>query len=166
MCLFKYQSIKFIKGRVPMSKRKRLGGPVAVSRPTRPRIAPQQGTKRPYGGGECYTPKRFKQESHKRGRDFDCEVDNMHKRLRYSTPTAEETMAFMLPHLLSLRRMYQEVCEEKNRLSSKCKVLEEHNIALTKGYQCLAKASQEKQRQLERQVDMAQYRLTLCNNTF
>lgn len=149
-----------------MSKRKRFGGPVVVSRLTRPRIAPQLGTKRPYSEEESFTPKRLKQESHKRARDFDGEVSQMHKKLRYSTPTAEETMAFMLPHLLSLRRMYQEICEERERLLTKCKVLEEHNLALTKGYHVLAKVSQEKQHQLERQVEMAQYRLTLCNKTF
>tara|TARA_B110000091_G_C13822152_1_gene481799 strand:+ start:7412 stop:7729 length:318 start_codon:yes stop_codon:yes gene_type:complete len=92
----------------------------------------------------------------KRPAEFDCEVERIHKRLKASTPTAEEAMAFLLPHLLTLRRLYLDVVQSRE-------TLRENNQIITNAYQKLVITSSEAIGTLRRQLELSQYRLALTN---
>jgi len=87
----------------------------------------------------------------KRTAAFDDEVEHIRKRLKATTPTAEEAMAFLLPHLLHLRRLYIETLNDN-------KTLQQHNLILSTA--CTKVAHQSAQ--LRRELDMSKYRLTLA----
>lgn len=92
----------------------------------------------------------------KRSAEFDCEVERIHKRLKASTPTAEEAMAFLLPHLLTLRRLYLDVVQSRATLC-------ENNRLITHAYHGLVKTSSEEIATLRRQLELSHYRLSLMN---
>ena len=130
-----------------MSKRSRDGG-VLVSRPL-------VGVKRSAEFEDEDTPKRQRRRpSLKRSADFDCAVDHLHKRLKATTPTAEQAMAFLLPHLLTLRTMYLEVCQANATLTA-------HNSSITAAYSELRDTSTAEIGQLRRDLDLATYRVSL-----
>lgn len=92
--------------------------------------------------------KRGRFESLKRSAPFDMEVERMTKRMRATVPTAEEAMAFLLPHLIEFRKLY---LEEKQRNAE----LEQQVKDLRQGYDVLLKKSVH----LHRQLDLAKYHL-------
>jgi|TARA_B110000091_G_C13801527_1_gene470471 hypothetical protein len=111
-----------------MAKRSRDGTVTMMRSEKRPRLTPTR----------------------KRTADFDDEVEHIRKRLKATTPTAEEAMAFLLPHLLHLRRLYIETLNDN-------KTLQQHNLILSTT--CTKVAHQSAQ--LRRELDMSKYRLTL-----
>lgn len=90
----------------------------------------------------------------KRSAPFDMEMQRMHKRMRATVPTAEEAMAFLLPHLLEFRKLYLEAEQRASKLEYQVQTL-------SKGYERLVRISQEKIHLLERQLNMARYQMSL-----
>lgn len=99
---------------------------------------------------------RHSRTSQKRSADFDCEVEHIHKRLKATTPTAEQAMAFLLPHLLNLRRLYV------NKISEN-ETLKEHNAIISNAYSKLAQQSTQTSHRLRRELEMSKYQLTLTS---
>jgi len=93
----------------------------------------------------------------KRSADFDCEMEHIHKRLKATTPTAEEAMAFLLPHLLKFRKLYMEIVKENE-------ILKEHNQVLTTAYSKMALNSSRETNRLKRELEMTKYRVCLMQN--
>jgi len=81
---------------------------------------------------------------------FDQELRRLEKRMRASVPTAEEAIAFLVPHIMQLRGLYNAEKERATELTSK-------NVVLRRA--CLH-LLQEKQK-LQGQLEVSQYRLTL-----
>ena len=54
----------------------------------------------------------------KRPATFDTEIRHMNKRLRATIPTAEEAIAFLLPHITKLSHLYNESVAENRRLKA------------------------------------------------
>ena len=100
--------------------------------------------------------------SNKRTADFDVEVERLHKRMKATTPTAEEAMAFLLPHLLSLKRMYCKSQQRVEALLADNQLLSSHNLALSRAYQALLSKSALEKNQLQRRLDQTQYHLALA----
>jgi len=104
----------------------------------------------------------------KRPATFDIELERMHKRLRATVPTAEQAIAFLIPHMNSLRNLYCESQDENKRLKK-------HLVLMNAAYQASLEQNASLNRQLDaskaevaalrRQVDMMKYRvaLTECN---
>lgn len=98
----------------------------------------------------------------KRSADFDQEVEQMHKRMRATVPTAEETMAFILPYLLKMRRMYTKAQDDTESSKKHCDTLEKHLVTMQSAYYKLL----EQNNVLKRELEMTKYRLMLkgCEN--
>ena len=105
-------------------------------------------------------------ESLKRSADFDIELNRMHKRLRATVPTAEEAIAFLIPHMTQLRKLYcDSQCENAN--------YKKHLTAMNRAYQASLQENGSLARQLDvsrtevaalrRQVDMMKYRFALSD---
>ena len=102
--------------------------------------------------------------SRKRPASFDQEVEHLHKRMRATVPTAEETMAFLLPHLLNLRSLYtsaqnkalnaEHQCET---MQVQCGVMETHLTTIQSAYHKLLAQNNT----LKRQLELAKYRTIL-----
>ena len=141
-----------------MSKRSRDGGLLVSNK----KHCPLQTLKRPSDfDGRPTSVKRSRLPamavvSLKRSAEFDCEVERIHKRLKASTPTAEEAMAFLLPHLLTLRRLYLDVVQSRA-------TMRENNRLITQAYHALAKTSSEEIAELRRQLELSHYRLSLMS---
>ena len=86
----------------------------------------------------------------------------MHKRMRATVPTAEETMAFILPYLLKLRRMYTKAQDDTESSKKHCDTLEKHLVTMQSAYYKLL----EQNNVLKRELEMTKYRLMLkgCEN--
>ena len=97
-------------------------------------------------------------ESHKRSSDFDIELNRLHKRMKATTPTPEQVMAYLVPHLLNLREMYLSEQSKTAKLSTKIKVLEENNAAITRAL----REQLTKNHLIARQLENAHYRLVLA----
>jgi hypothetical protein len=141
-----------------MSKRSRDGGLLVSNK----KHCPLHTLKRPCDFDVRQTsikrsrPTTIAVVSHKRSAEFDCEVDRIHKRLKASIPTAEEAMAFLLPHLLTLRRMYLDVVQSRA-------TLQENNQIITKAYHELVQTSSNEIVALRRQLELSHYRLVMMN---
>lgn len=98
---------------------------------------------------------RHSRTSQKRSADFDCEVEHIHKRLKATTPTAEQAMAFLLPHLLNLRRLYVNKVNEND-------TLKEQNALLSNAYSKLVQESTQTKQRLRRELEMSKYQLALA----
>lgn len=104
----------------------------------------------------------------KRPAAFDSEMQRMHKRLRATVPTAEEAIAFLLPHMTTLRNLY---CETQ----SENVALKKHLGAMNSAYQASLEQNASLNRQLDaskkevaalrRQLDMMKYRFALRDRT-
>lgn len=102
----------------------------------------------------------------KRSADFDIELNHMHKRLRATVPTAEEAIAFLIPHVTRLRNLY---CESQGENAS----LKNHLKGMHRAYQASLQQNASLGRQLDiskaevaalkRQVDMMKYRFVLSD---
>lgn len=113
----------------------------------------------------CLKRGRFENRDHfepeeislKRSAPFDMEMQRMQKRMRATVPTAEEAMAFLIPHLLEFRRLYFE--SEQRAKNLECQIQ-----TLSRSYECLARSSEQKTRLLGRQLDIARYRLSVLGS--
>jgi len=158
-----------------MSKRKREHGPTLVESCPRPRTVPLYtetsvlgkrvlsetdylANKRPRALvseqltllSPCYEPQ-------KRSAEFDIEIDRLHKRLKATVPSAEEAIAFFLPHMLEMRRLYlQEQCQNV-ALQTKNTELQHNNALLM----ATLRAQLTQKNSIQRQLDLAQYRLAM-----
>ena len=99
-------------------------------------------------------------ETRKRAADFDFEIDRLHKRLKATTPTAEEALGFLLPHLLEMRRLYLSEREKVSTLLADYNMQKSNNVIIT---QALREQLSQKN-VLQRQLDFALYRLSLHHN--
>lgn len=111
-----------------MSKRSREGPvPVSSKRPCltfgQPRTVPS--SKRKWEGVEEVN-KAFRrggvlqEQSIGRKRSAECfdeELNRLEKRMRATVPTAEEAIAFLLPHIIRLRNMYAESQQKVSELT-------------------------------------------------
>lgn len=109
-----------------------------------------------------YSEKRHRVETPdfsgtKRSADFDQEVDHMAKRMKATVPTAEETMAFILPYLLKMRCMYTNAQNDAESMKKHCDTLEKHLQTLQGAYHKLM----DRNNNLKRELDMTKYRLML-----
>jgi len=81
----------------------------------------------------------------------------MHKRMRATVPTAEETMAFILPYLLKMRCMYTKAQNDADSMKKHCDTLEKHLGTMQAAYHKLMVRNNI----LKRELDMSKYRLML-----
>ena len=86
----------------------------------------------------------------KRSAAFDDELQHLEKRMRATVPTAEEAIAFLLPHIVRLRHMYNESQQKVDELSK-------NNVVLRKT--CTYLITEKKR--LESAVALANYRVAL-----
>lgn len=96
----------------------------------------------------------------KRTAEFDFEIERLQKRLKATTPSAEEAISFLLPHLLQMRRLY---LNEHQKVS----VLEQESIHQKNNNMILTRALRDQLSQknlVQRQLDLALYRLSLIRN--
>lgn len=152
-----------------MSKRSR-DGDVLLDR-TRHCYAPSFNShKRPAAFDMVIHPKRqrFEIPSSKRPAAFDIEMDRLHKRLRATVPTAEEAIAFLVPHMERLRHLY---CESQAQNTT----LKKHLETMSRAYGASLEQSASLSRQLDasqaevaalrRQVDFMKYRFALTEKS-
>tara|TARA_B100000780_G_C21102009_1_gene444766 strand:- start:914 stop:1351 length:438 start_codon:yes stop_codon:yes gene_type:complete len=85
---------------------------------------------------------------------FDEELNHLEKRMRATVPTAEEAIAFLLPHIMRLRGMYTESQQKVVELSR-------NNAIIRKT--CLFLIGERKK--LESEVELANYRAALAGST-
>ena len=152
-----------------MSKRSRDGDVIAQRAPVMPPYrchnTQMVGTKRSASFKQDVSSKRSRfeletvEECQKRAADFDIELNRLHKRMKATTPTAEQVMAFMLPHLIKMRELYLSELEKTRQLAQANVVLKKNNVAITRAF----RVQLEKYHYLARQLDNAQYRLLLSN---
>lgn len=81
---------------------------------------------------------------------FDQELHRLEKRMRATVPTAEEAIAFLLPHITQMRQMY-------NAERARAATLESNNIVIRRS--CLHLLREKKR--LESELEMTNYRLSL-----
>jgi hypothetical protein len=81
---------------------------------------------------------------------FDQELQHLEKRMRASVPTAEEAIAFLLPHIIRLRDLYSESQQKVAELTR-------NNVVIRKTCAYLIRENQK----LESQVVLANYRVAL-----
>lgn len=93
----------------------------------------------------------------KRSVPFDNEMDRLQKRLRATTPSAEEALAFFLPHLLEMRRLYIYERDKAIQLENENKQLHAHCQLLTR----TLKDQMAQKSLVERNLEMTRYRLLL-----
>ncbi len=86
----------------------------------------------------------------KRSAAFDDELQHLEKRMRATVPTAEEAIAFLLPHIVRLRHMYGESQQKAEELSK-------NNVVLRKT--CTYLLTEKKR--LESAIALANYRVAL-----
>lgn len=96
----------------------------------------------------------------KRASDFDLEIDRLSKRLRATTPTAEEALAYLLPNLLEMRRLYLAERQKVNALQEDVKILQRNNTVITQ----TLRDQLSKKNLVQRQLDLALYRLSLVRD--
>ena len=102
----------------------------------------------------------------KRALDFDEEVEMARKRLRATVPSPEEAIAFILPHLVELQRLYKHEQETCAALKKHVQMAETRNQELMNSLTTVIvqrDAAQKAGGQLKRQLEMAQYRLALLD---
>lgn len=144
-----------------MSKRRREGPMVGVNKRFCDQTMSVSGLKRPRDYDDTgFKRSRFETpelSGNKRSADFDQEVEHMHKRMRATVPTAEETMAFILPYLLKMRRMYTKAQHDAESMTKHCDTLEKHLTTMQSAYHKLMGQNNV----LKRQLEMSKYRLIL-----
>ncbi len=102
----------------------------------------------------------------KRALDFNEEVEMARKRLRATVPSAEEAIAYILPHLVELQRLYKQEQETSAALKKHVQMAETRNQELLNNLTTVIvqrDAAQKAGGQLKRQLEMAQYRLALLD---
>jgi len=89
--------------------------------------------------------------------DFDNEFEHLHKRMRASIPTAEQTIAFMLPFILNMRRLYMSSQLKVESTAQQCETLQQHLGTIQTAY--LSMMTQNNN--LKRELDIMRYRAML-----
>tara|TARA_B110000285_G_scaffold235601_1_gene318546 strand:- start:48796 stop:49260 length:465 start_codon:yes stop_codon:yes gene_type:complete len=145
-----------------MSKRRREGPTLVTNKRFCDQPIVTTGFKRRRDEHCDYSDKRYRVSTpdfsgNKRSADFDQEVEHMHKRMRATVPTAEETMAFILPYLLTMRRMYTKAQNDADSMINHCDTLEKHLTTMQTAYHKLIGQNNV----LKRELNMAKYRLML-----
>lgn len=143
-----------------MSKRRHDGSTLTLT--TNKRLCEDATLKRQRDAYSDHSNKRGRVEmpesiGNKRSADFDQEVEQMHKRMRATVPTAEETMAFILPYLLQMRRMYTQAQNDAESVQKNCDTLEKHLGTMQSAYHKLLGQNNV----LKRELEMSKYRLML-----
>lgn len=97
--------------------------------------------------------------------------ENLHKRMRYSKPSVEEAIAFLLPHIQELQHLYNGEVELNSaksahildvhnllqqEISAKQQVMSNNKTILTAYHKVTAENNQ-----LKRELDLMKYRLNL-----
>lgn len=82
---------------------------------------------------------------------FDDELQHLEKRMRATVPTAEEAIAFLLPHIIRLRGMYNESQQKATELTR-------NNAIMRKTCAYLIREN----KKLESEVVLANYRAALA----
>jgi hypothetical protein len=102
----------------------------------------------------------------KRPADFDIEFQHLNKRLRATIPTAEEAIAFLLPHIEKLRQLYMQEKGKCNLFENRCcqlsSALSTSETTKKKLFETVCQTICEKD-QLERELNMTKYRLALTD---
>lgn len=96
----------------------------------------------------------------KRPAEFDNEIARLSKRLKASVPSAEEAIAFLLPHIENLRKLY--IHERDLRQSYERKTVE-----LAKNNEAIKTTLRDQLTQksyVQRQLDLALYRLAMSDS--
>lgn len=107
-----------------------------------------------------WAPQTEVNRGQKRTAEFDFEIERLQKRLKATTPSAEEAISFLLPHLLQMRRLY---LNERQKVS----VLEQESIQQKKNNMILTQTLRDQLTQknlVQRQLDLALYRLSLIRD--
>jgi hypothetical protein len=156
-----------------MSKRKRSHGPTMVDHRLRTQPVPlytaeaqvtvlgkraaddtdhigNKRNRRQLLAGPCYGHQ-------KRSAEFDIEIDRLHKRLRATVPSAEEAIAFFLPHMIEMRRLYLQEQSKHLLLQAKNTELHRNNALLS----ATLRTQLTQNNLIKRQLDMALYRLAM-----
>lgn len=158
-----------------MSKRKRAHGPTIVDSCPRPHFTPEAHVtvlgKRAAEETPQIGNKRNRQQPEslveslvepcyghqKRSAEFDIEIDRLHKRLRATVPSAEEAIAFFLPHMIEMRRLYLQEQSKHTTLQAKNTELHRNNALLS----ATLRTQLTQKNLIQRQLDMARYRLAM-----
>lgn len=159
-----------------MSKRKREEGPTLVNSFHRPSQVPTYSqnvresvlgkrvlfempelvNKRPRAlespWEPCYEPQ-------KRSAEFDIEIDRLRKRLKATVPSAAEAIAFLLPHMYEMRRLYLQEQGQHLALQAKNTELLRSNALLT----ATLRDQLTQKNAIQRQLNLARYRLTMAS---
>ena len=114
-----------------------------------------------FNSSHVHTKEQMANVGHKRAAEFDFEINRLHKRLKASTPTAEEAISFLLPHLIEMRRLYLNEREKASALLSDYNMQKRNNVIITR---TLREQMVEKNK-IQRQLDLALYRLALVKET-
>ena len=96
----------------------------------------------------------------KRPAEFDTEIARLSKRLKATVPSAEEAIAFLLPHIKNLRQLYIQERQSRQVFEKKVEMLEKNNEAIKTALrdQLLQKSY------VQRQLDLALYRLAMTDS--
>ena len=140
--------------------------PRALKRPAEWEIEQMPDFKRFHGPISSSSSSQCPPNTLKRPADFDVELQHLNKRLRATIPTAEEAIAFLLPHIEKLRQLYTQEKNKSKDLESKCiqmaSVINNKEAINKKLTETLCHTMSEKE-QLERDLKMAKYRLALTD---
>jgi len=154
-----------------MSKRRRDGNTLLetkrprIIQPFHPTVATPQSLLGKRGAPESESVQRpcpttwtsIGSRGEKRHAEFDIEIHRLQKRLRATTPTAEEAIVFLLPHIMQMRTLYLGEQDKASRLQQLLKDSEENKKILSN----VLRAQLTEKNRLQRQLDNALYRLTL-----
>lgn len=140
--------------------------PRALKRPAEWEIDQMPDFKRFHGSSSTISSGQYPLNTLKRPADFDVELQHLNKRLRATIPTAEEAIAFLLPHIEKLRQLYTQEKNKSNNLESKCvqmaTIINNKEATNKKVMEMLCRTMNKKE-QLEHDLKMAKYRLALMD---
>ena len=97
----------------------------------------------------------------KRSACFDSELEHLEKRMRASIPTATEAIAFLIPHMLKLRSLYNASQQKVEDLKLSNRQLKADNLELNKNLCKLGSVYYSENARLKRELDLVKYRLQI-----
>ena len=110
-------------------------------------------------------PKRQRSINEKRGTKrsacFDSELEHLEKRMRASMPTATEAIAFLIPHMLKLRNLYNASQQKVDDLQLANSKLEENNLELKNNLVKVGSFYMSENARLKSELELARYRLQM-----
>lgn len=102
-----------------------------------------------------------KKESRKRPASFDLELEHLEKRMRATVPTAEEAIAFLIPHMVKLRNLYNASQQKAEDLALCVRRLENKNKELHNSVQKISTFAYAENTRLKSELELAKYRLEM-----